>query len=165
MSGFLETLGGLHVLEKVGNQGREIDSLNLELDGNQQQLDYARRDLAAASGSIAYYKRVNKELTEKTQLLQEVNEKLRATNEDLRVTLADWIVSQRAFRELAMKYGALAGKTTKEIVNESSVAEEAVLLNEAKMSAHNNVDTCPSAKPYKDRLLAKLQKAKGKQQG
>ncbi|KAB0640714.1 hypothetical protein F7R25_04235 [Burkholderia stagnalis] len=156
MSGVLETLGGLYALEKLGNQGREIDSLNLELDGNHQQLDHARRDLAAASGSIAYYKRVNKELTEKVQLLQEVNE-------DLRVTLADWIVSQRAFRELAMKYGALAGKTPKEIDNESSAAEEAVLKNEAKMSASNNVDTCSRAKPYKDRLLVKLQKEKARQ--
>ncbi|WP_139352301.1 hypothetical protein [Burkholderia cenocepacia] len=156
MSGFLETLGGLHVLEKLGNQGREIDSLNLELDGNHQQLDHARRDLAAASGSLAYYRRVNKELTEKTQLLQEVND-------DLRVTLADWTVSQRAFREIAMKYGALAGKTPQEVIEEGLAAEEVVLKNEAKMSASNNVDTCSRAKPYKDRLLAKLQKAK--QQG
>ena len=157
MSGFLETLGGLTALEKIGNQGREIDSLGLELEGSQQQLDHARRSLASADGSIAYYARVNKELTEKNKLLQEVNE-------DLRLTLADWIVSQRAFREVAMKYGVLAGKTTKDILEEGSTAEELVLLNQAKMDSKNNVDSLSRAKPFKDRLLAKIQKEKAGRQ-
>lgn len=155
MDGFLETLGGLTALETLGNQGREIGALSLELDGNRQQLDIARRSLACADGSVAYYQRVNKELMEKNKKLQEVND-------DLRLTLADWIVSQRAFREVAMKYAALNGKTSKEVIAEGLAAEEAVLTNGAK-SGGNNVHEHSLVKPFKDRLLAKIKTKKGQQ--
>ena len=64
-----------------------------------------------------------------------------------------------------MKYGVLAGKTTKDILEEGSTAEELVLLNQAKMDSKNNVDSLSRAKPFKDRLLAKIQKEKAGRQG
>ncbi|WP_141718638.1 hypothetical protein [Burkholderia cenocepacia] len=155
MSGFLETLGGLTALEKFGNQGREIDSLGLELEGSQQQLDNARRSLASADGSLAYYARVNKELTER-------NKKLQETNDELRLSLADWIVSQRAFREVAMKYAALTGKTAKEVMAEGLATEEVVLTGGSKHGS-NNVNEHSLVKPFKDRLLAVIKAKEGRQ--
>ena len=55
------------------------------------------------------------------------NGRFRETYDKQQEMLADWIVSQRAFKELAMKYGALAGKTPEQINAEGMAAKKLFL--------------------------------------
>lgn len=59
------------------------------------------------------------------------------TYEEQQNLLAKWIVSQRAFKDIAMKYGQMAGKTPEEIQSELSEATKKVLNNEASFPINN----------------------------
>lgn len=61
--------------------------------------------------------------------------------EEQQALLAKWIVSQRAFKDLAMKYGTQAGKTPEEIQNELDIARDKVLNNNADFSQNNVKET------------------------
>ncbi|RSZ56417.1 hypothetical protein HF313_28720 [Massilia atriviolacea] len=53
--------------------------------------------------------------------------------------LAQWIVSQRAFKELAMKYGKALGKTIEDVLQESEISKEIVTSGRSELN--NNVDS------------------------
>lgn len=59
------------------------------------------------------------------------------TYEEQQNLLAKWIVSQRAFKDIAMKYGQMAGKTPEEIQSELNEATKKVLNNEASFPINN----------------------------
>ena len=67
--------------------------------------------------------------------------------------LSDWMVSQRAFKELAIKYGLEAGKTKEEVVAERKSTEEKVLNNETEHG--NNFDRDDWEIFYAPRVKAK----------
>lgn len=70
------------------------------------------------------------------------------------LVLADWIASQKAFKEVAMKYGELAGKSADEIHREGTAAKVTVLTNKTKYE--NNIDGHEFANSYAVKLRAKL---------
>ena len=68
--------------------------------------------------------------------------------------LSDWMVSQRAFKELAIKYGLETGKTKEEIVSEGKETKKTVLNNETEHG--NNFDRDDWEIFYAPRVKAKL---------
>ena len=138
MSDFLKYTAGLHVLEKMGSQERAIDRKNEDLKRKNEALSDAnyRAGMAEAAGSFAKKeaKRFEQERDFYKDLLAKPFAEIAAQDgrfrdnyEKQQEMLADWIASQRAFRELAMKYGKLAGKTPEEIKAEG-LATEAIIL-------------------------------------
>ena len=130
---------------------------------------------AIADGSISRLKRELAEEKEKSKkaeqeaeyyknLLAQPMHLIAANNKDFKKTyelqqelLADWMVSQRAFRELAIEFGLPTGKTREEIINEGiTTTEEKVLNNQTKHK--NNAETSELMSKYSERLKEKLKK-------
>ncbi|CAJ0733741.1 hypothetical protein [Ralstonia pickettii] len=131
MSDFLKTIGTLHVLEKTGEQSRAIERQGIELERQQQAVRDAQRDAGMAEGNANFHRRRAEEYEELlAKPMAEIaakNGRFRETYDKQQEMLADWILSQRAFKELAMKYGKLAGKTPEEIQAEGMATKEIIL--------------------------------------
>ena len=131
MSDFLNTLGTLHTLEKMGEQGRTIDRQGRALDNMGDALRRSQEDAGMAEAGAAFQRnRANELEALLSKPMAEIaakNGRFRETYDKQQEMLADWILSQRAFKELAMKYGKLAGKTPEEIQAEGMATKEIIL--------------------------------------
>lgn len=68
--------------------------------------------------------------------------------------LGEWMVSQKAFKELSIKYGLETGKTKEEVLSEREKTEIKVLNNETEHD--NNFDQSDWQIFYAPRIKAKL---------
>ena len=85
------------------------------------------------------------------------NRDFKKTYEIQQELLASWMVSQRAFRELAIEFGLPTGRTREEIINEGvTTVKEKVLNNQTKHK--NNAETSELMSKYSERLKEKLKK-------
>lgn len=166
MSDFLKTIGTLHVLEKTGEQSRAIERQGIELERQQQAVRDAQRNAGMAEGNANFHRRRAEEYEELlAKPMAEIAAKdgrFRETYEKQQELLASWIVSQRAFKELAMKYGALAGKTREEINAESDAAEKAILDDQSQFGNKVNEETKVAVKRKKAREEKQAQAAQNK---
>ncbi|CAJ0733518.1 hypothetical protein [Ralstonia pickettii] len=142
MSDFLNTIGTLHTLEKMGEQGRTIDRQGRALDSMGDALRRSQEDAGMAEAGAAFQRnRANELEALLSKPMAEIaakNGRFRETYEKQQELIADWIVSQRAFKELAMKYGQLAGKTPEEIQKEGMAAEATIVTDQSQFG--NNVN-------------------------
>ncbi len=135
-----------------------VDSLykNADLQRKQQEIDRlkseANRRASAAttdfSGAgmidrasynllrekVEYYEKL---LTEPLAVIAGAIPAFKENYDKDQLVLAGWILSQKGFKEAAMKYGAMAGKTTQEIQAEG-LANEATILD-GKSEYGNNL--------------------------
>ncbi|WP_419204159.1 hypothetical protein [Bordetella trematum] len=112
-----------------GERSRQLDRSLNELREYEELLARPLHEIAARHGAF-------RERWEEQQLL-----------------LAGWMVSQRAFKDLAMKYGTKSGKTPEEIQNELDIAQDKVLNNNADFSQNNVKET-----DINDEIIEKLKK-------
>ncbi|CAG2142587.1 Uncharacterised protein [Ralstonia mannitolilytica] len=157
MSDFLNYTAGLHALEKIGEQGRAIDKQNRALREANDDLHRAKynEDISRIEAD-----RIKKENNEYKALLSKPFAEIAAKDgrfkenyEKQQELLAAWIVSQRAFKEVAMKYGQAMGKSSEEVLSEFQAAKETVLNDQSNFG--NTVDETEK-KAYK-RYLDKEQ--------
>jgi hypothetical protein len=110
-----------------------------------------RADYELMKEKVAFYEKL---LTEPLNVIADKLEakvpEFKENYDKEQLLLADWIVSQKAFKETAMKYGEMAGKTKDEIQKEGLNTEEKVLNSTTKFG--NNVETSPLANELKDKL-------------
>lgn len=71
-------------------------------------------------------------LTKPMHEIAHVNSDFKKTYEEQQVILGEWMVSQRAFREIAMSLGFNAGISREDIINEGIANEKIVLNNQTK---------------------------------
>ena len=166
MSDFLNTIGTLHTLEKMGEQGRTIDRQGRALDNMGDALRRSQEDAGMAEAGAAFQRnRANELEALLSKPMAEIaakNGRFRETYDKQQEMLASWIVSQRAFKELAMKYGALAGKTREEINAESDAAEKALLDDQSQFGNKVNEETKVAVKRKKAREEKQAQAAQNK---
>ncbi|WP_258171991.1 hypothetical protein [Burkholderia multivorans] len=131
---------GLHVLEKMGSQERVIDRQNQDLKKKNEAIGEANHRAGMAEAAEEFAQKEVQRLKKERDFYKDMLAKpfaeiaaqdgrFRDNYEKQQEMLADWIASQRAFRELAMKYGKLAGKTPEEIKAEG-LATEAIILTD-----------------------------------
>ena len=98
-------------------------------------------------------------------LMKEENEEYleAANNNDFKKTyelqqelLADWMVSQRAFKELAIGLGLSIGRTKEDVIAEGMANEVQVLNNQTKHG--NNAEDNTFINKYSERLKEKMKK-------
>ncbi|VDD85045.1 unnamed protein product [Enterobius vermicularis] len=166
MSDFLNYTAGLHALEKIGEQGRAIDKQNRALREANDDLHRAKynEDISRIEAD-----RIKKENNEYKALLSKPFAEIAAKDgrfkenyEKQQELLAAWIVSQRAFKEVAMKYGKLAGKTPEEIQAEGMAAKETILEGQSEFGNTLNEETKAAAKRKKAREEKQAQAAQNK---
>ena len=119
------------------NERRKEDARRKELS------DYARRAAeqtgrAINNHTIDYYR----------QLLSKPMEEIAAANGDFKATfekqqeiIADWIVSQKAFRELAYEFGEKLGLSQDEIKSHARDARKKVITNQTNHDNNANENT------------------------
>ncbi|ALS64562.2 hypothetical protein AT395_05805 [Pandoraea apista] len=83
---------------------------------------------------VEYYEKL---LTEPLAVIAGAIPAFKENYDKEQLVLAGWILSQKGFKEAAMKYGAMAGKTTQEIQAEG-LANEATILD-GKSEYGNNL--------------------------
>ena len=86
---------------------------------------------------------LNAEIRKYKALLSKPMEEIAAANGDFKATfekqqeiIADWIVSQKAFRELAYEFGEKLGLSQDEVREQVTEKEKSVLQNEAKFGSN-----------------------------
>ncbi|MCO8321135.1 hypothetical protein ABEG10_11750 [Burkholderia cenocepacia] len=72
--------------------------------------------------------------------------------------LADWIVSQKAYKEVAMQFADKLGVSRDEVNKQGSAAEEVILTDQSKFG--NNIISGDFVDTFKGELLADLQSKK-----
>ena len=166
MSDFLKYTAGLHVLEKMGSQERALDRQNEDLKRKNEALSDAnhRAGMAEAAGSFAKKeaKRFEQERDFYKDLLAKPFAEIAAQDgrfrdnyEKQQEMLADWVASQRAFKELAMKFGQQLGKSREEIISDAKSAKDIVLNDQSEFG--NNLN--PAEKLALKRKKAREEKA------
>ncbi|MDP1521665.1 MAG: hypothetical protein Q8M10_00775 [Methylotenera sp.] len=127
--------------------GTEADNLQREKEkarrekeelAEQQQRDQARQSsnvnylqakLSDAEKEIEYYKNL---LTKPMLEIAKVNQDFEKTYQEQQIILGEWMVSQRAFKELAIKLGIEAGMTKDDVMKSHSENKEKVLNNQTE---------------------------------
>ena len=112
-------------------------------------VNYAERQKAEAE--VAYYKEL---LSKPLHEIANANENFKNTYEAQQDLLANWIVSQRAFKELAIDFGIKLGMKKEDIVEAGFKNKEKVLSNETVHG--NNVRDDVFMNAYAQKLRAKL---------
>lgn len=150
-----KTIIGISILEEQEAQRRaNLDRYGQDLEKNNQirnqqaeinRLKNEANGVAPPSqNEIALEERV-KELEELENLLSKPMKEIAQKNGAFKETylkqqelMAQFIVSQRAFKEIAMKYGKELGKTPEQVANEARTTEETVKNGQSEFG--NNVD-------------------------
>lgn len=113
-------------------------------------VNYAERQKAEAE--VAYYKEL---LSKPLHEIANANDNFKNTYEAQQELLADWMVSQRAFKELAIDFGIKLGMKKEDIVEAGLKNEEKVLSNETEHG--NDAKDNPFIKRHAEQLKAKLE--------
>ena len=135
----------------AGTEMRWQDAQTIETLEINAQSNVRRRQQAEVE--VAYYK----------DLLSKPMHEIAVENEDFKKAyvlqqqlLADWMVSQKAFKELAIDLGLQLGKTKEEILEQGVANKEKVLNNTTK---HNsNAEDSKIISPHIEALKNKINK-------
>lgn len=160
---------------KINTLDEAVDSLKKDILERDKEIARLKVELKFAEDLVVevqererkYSKSIKKESDELEEyyrglLCKPMNEiaghnvSFKETYEAQQVIFASWIVSQKAFKEVAMRCGAKLGKSVEEIIKEGLWAKELVLLNKSEFSSGNNVLSSPLANEKKQELLDKL---------
>lgn len=161
MSDFLKYTAGLAILDKLDTQDNTIDKQNKALKEKNEALQEAEHKAGMEEAAWEFERRRRVELEQENKQLKELLAKpmheiaakdgnFKGAYEKQQEMLADWIVSQRAFKEMAMKYGKLAGKTPEEINAEGMAAKETIINGKSQFGNIINEETKAAAKRKKE---------------
>jgi len=90
------------------------------------------------------------------QEIARLNSDFRKTYEEQQTTMAEWIVSQKAFKELAIQFGFENGKKAEDVIKEG-FAKEIDVLEEKHNPKHNtNIGDSDIVRVRKDKLIQKI---------
>lgn len=118
------------------------------------KLNNTKAQLAKAEAEAEFYKNL---LSKPMAEIAQYNGHFKDTYNKQQELLASWMVSQKAFKEAAIKYGIESGSTKEEIVeNALTEGKEKVLNNETEYG--NNAEDSSIIEPYIEILKAKLRK-------
>jgi hypothetical protein len=156
VSEFFKTAATLHVLEKLGEnertqdrQNRTIDEQNSRIADLEEQLRKAKpsdNSLPAPSGREMDLERRVQELEGIEKILSlpmaEIAKKHPAFKDTYlreQEILAQWILKQKAFSEVAMEYGKALSKTPEQVAAEAEQAQEVIKNGRSKFG--NNLSS------------------------
>ena len=99
-------------------------------------------------------------LAQPMHIIAQQNEKFKETYEEQQTLLADWMVSQKAFKELAIQFGADKGLQPNEVIEMGLDKKVDVLENNHDASHKTNFSDSTYNNSIKESLLEKAQKDK-----
>ena len=142
-----------HVAENLNIAHHNIAHLKNELD---QAVEINKELFQAAikyKEEAEYYQKL---LTKPMAEIAEVNRSFKETYEAQMELLADWMVSQKAFKELAIQFGIEKGLTSDEVI-EMGNAKKIDVIESKHDSAHgSNANGMPLLREKQDYLKKKF---------
>lgn len=112
------------------NQNKEKEEQQKkELARSSSNVGYLQAKLSESQKEVEYYKNL---LTKPMHEIADVNGNFQETYHQQQTILGEWMVSQRAFKELAIQLGIEAGRTKEDIVAEGMANKEKVLNNQTE---------------------------------
>lgn len=137
---------------RIGDaQVQNIQLIN-QMNEVQRALNAEREKTKKLSQQVASYEfLLKKPLAE----IAEFNKDFKETYENQIELLADWMVSQKAFKELAIQFGKKLGLSTEEVLNIGSNKEIDVLEDKHDKSHNTNVFDSSIIRPRVDKLKSK----------
>lgn len=99
-------------------------------------------------------------LAQPMHVIAQQNENFKETYEEQQTLLADWMVSQKAFKELAIQFGAEKGLPVQEVI-EMGLDKKIDVLEDRNDPSHNtNAGDGTTISPRKEQLVEKYHKDK-----
>ena len=132
------------------NKARDYDQLQKDIE-NGLRHNATKEKIKSLEAEVEYYKNL---LTKPMLEIAQLNGDFEKTYDEQQTILGDWVVSQRAFKELAIKFGLETGKTKEEVIQEGKNTKSKVLNNETEYN--NNFDKSEWDKYYAPKVKAKL---------
>ena len=144
-----------HVAENLNIAHHNIAHLKNELD---QAVEINKELFQAAmkyKEEAEYYQKL---LTKPMAEIAQANRSFKETYEAQMDLLAEWMVSQKAFKELAIQFGIEKGLTSDEVIKMGLDKKIDVLENRHDVSHNTNVGDSVYIGPRVDKLKNKLKK-------
>ena len=144
-----------HVAENLNIAHHNIAHLKNELD---QAVEINKKLFQATikyKEEAEYYKKL---LAKPMAEIAQANRSFKETYEKQMELLADWMVSQKAFKELAIQFGIEKGLTPNEVIQMGLNKNIDVLESNNETSHNTNANNSAIIKPHIDKLKNKLKK-------
>lgn len=148
-------VAGTHMRQK---DAETIKALEVNAQANvrrrqqaEEELEESVKRIQQAEEEVLYYKDL---LSKPMHEIANNNENFKNTYAIQQELLADWMVSQRAFKELAIDFGIKVGMKREDIVERGMKNKEKVLSNETEHG--NNAEDNPFINSYTKKLKDKL---------
>lgn len=127
---------------------QQIENLESELDAEKAKVKKLENTLVALKSENNQYQNL---LSKPFQEIAKVNGDFKAAYEKQQDVLADWILSQQAFKETATQFGIELGKSKDEI--KVIVAENEMAVLENRTEHNNNADKYPTLAERREKIL------------
>ena len=120
---------GINILQQ------QVNNLSASLADAQNDLNKKTEELEEAEETIEFYKNL---LCQPMSVIAQKNINFKATYEAQMQTLADWMVSQKAFKELAIQFGFEKGLSVEQVVQMGKSKKVDVIENKNDLSHKTN---------------------------
>ena len=107
---------------------RDYDQLQSDIE-NGLRHNATKAKIQALEDEVEYYKNL---LTKPMAEIADLNDDFKETYIEQQVILGEWMVSQRAFKEIAIKLGIETGRTKEDVIQEGLANDVKVLNNQTE---------------------------------
>lgn len=153
-SALSEKRDGIHLLNnqvnELQNNYNSIQAKNNSLNG---QINQQAEKIKKLEQQVEYYRQL---LCKPLSAIAENNDNFKKNYEEQMETMADWMVSQKAFKELAIEFGLEKGLKLEGIIQMGNKKELDVLNNKHDPSHNTNVGDSTIIGPRRNNLIAKI---------
>ncbi|MBX9676703.1 MAG: hypothetical protein K2V71_08900 [Methylotenera sp.] len=129
---------------------RDYDQLQSDIE-NGLRHNATKAKIKALEDEVEYYKNL---LTKPMIEIAALNNDFEETYHEQQTIIGEWMVSQRAFKELAIKLGIETGRTKEEVIQEGLANDVKVLNNQTEHG--NDFNQSEFQLYYAPRIKAKL---------
>lgn len=135
------------------NKANSVTRLQQELNVKNVQLQKTQKDLEQAEAEAEYYKQL---LCRPMAEIAQQNGDFKQTYEKQMDLMANWMVSQKAFKELAIQFGFEKGQTPEQTIQQGMDKEIDVLNNNNNPEHYTNADSSPVLMQRAEKMKEKI---------
>lgn len=138
---------GLNILQQ------QINNLSASLADAQNELKKKTEELEEAEDAVEFY---NNLLCQPMSVIAKKNVNFKETYEKQMELMADWMVSQKAFKQLAIELGGKNGLSVEEVLKIGKDKEIDVLESKHPEGNNTNANNSSIIRPYINNLVSKF---------
>jgi len=153
-SALSEKRDGIHLLNNQVNElQNNYNSIQAKNNSLNSQINQQDEKIKKLEQQVEYYRQL---LCKPLGAIAENNDNFKKNYEEQMETMADWMVSQKAFKELAIEFGLEKGLKLEGIIQMGNKKELDVLNDKHDPSHNTNVGDSTIIGPRRNNLIAKI---------